>query len=149
MMENFIKKKKQELLIYRVLYIIAIIASLAILILCELEVLVPVGSFNSMTLFGVLHGAAFVMIVQAIRVKKALKNSDEMQELFIVQTDERLRLIEKSAAHLTNCIILILLLFFASVFVFINETVSYTLFIVLTAYIIVLALSDIYYRNKY
>ena len=148
-MENYRKKLKRKLLLFRIAYIVMLILSIAFQVLMEMGVIRSAVSDYHNPWTPCLFGTAITMIIYAGTTQKALKNEAKLQELYVAQTDERLRLIGQAAFTLSSNIFIVALFLSAMVFAFISETVYYTLMAVIVIWVLIAVLCDAYYRKKY
>ena len=143
-MENFIRRKKKQLIIYRVLYIVELVAALATLLLDKFNIL------NSQdTLFSALIGAAAAMLVFALQTKKALKDPERLKKLYVAETDERRISINLSSSHLANNLFAVILIIGIIVSAFLDTKIYGALFIVAVIWLACKVISELYFNKKY
>ena len=148
-MKKMIQRQKKTLITYRIEYCAFIATAIITFVLHKMGILVSVVGDNYMPLPAMMMGAAISCIVMAAKVKKTLKDESKLKEQYIVETDERRQLIEKTAAYTSQLIMFPLLLVGASVFVFINATIYYTLMGVLILQLLLQRTCALFYNKKF
>ncbi|MDE5858915.1 MAG: hypothetical protein K2H23_00760 [Oscillospiraceae bacterium] len=143
-MEDFRKQAKKTLTFY-----IAVLIAAIVLWSGFSAVEAAVGKNNSSNFgTGFCAGVIAFMAINILRYSTALKNDEKLKKLYIVETDERGKLIcEKSDISSFKAILCIVVLA-AMVASFYSDTVFYTLIAVMLTIIFVKEGFRFYYRRK-
>lgn len=150
-MEDFRKQVQKTLNIYRAVLIAAIIV-LAVLNIIEITALFGEESSNDLSNgFGTGACASIItlMIISVCRYSAALKNDEKLKKLYILETDERERLIYEKTNSASFRTVIILLGFAAMVASFFSKTIFYTIVAIIMVIAFVQAAFKFYYRRKY
>ena len=147
-MEKFKKTLKKRFIAYITLSALLFTVNVTLVILNAFEILKPVATSMG-SVYGASMGACVMLLIYAIKAKKALKNEKKLQQLYVASTDERMLFIEKSTTNLATYIFVVVLVIAAIIFTYINETIYYTLFYVFIFYLIITVICNIYYNKKY
>lgn len=150
-MEDFRKQVQKTLNIYRAVLIAAIIV-LAVLNTIEITALFGEESTNDLSNgFGTGACASIItfMIICVCRYSAALKNDEKLKKLYILETDERERLIYEKTNSASFRTVIILLGFAAMAASFFSRTIFYTIVAIIMVIAFVQAVFKFYYRRKY
>ena len=90
-----------------------------------------------------------LMIINVCRYSAALKNDEKLKKLYILQTDERERLIYEKSNSSSFRAVIILLGLAAMVASFFSKTIFYTVVAIIIAIAFIQAAFRFYYRRKY
>lgn len=150
-MEEFRKQVKRTLNIYRAVLIAAIVM---LIVLNVIEIAAELGEKSTNDLSngfgtGVCASIITLMIVNVSRYSTALKNDEKLKKLYIMETDERERLIYEKSNSSSFRAIIILLGFAAMAASFFSKPIFYTIVAIIMAIAFVQAAFKFYYRRKY
>ena len=126
-MENFKKEWNKKIIIFITVAITFYITAIVLLILNELNILIPVSKSVMSGIFSGCIGGGTSALVMGIYVKRTLKNEEKSKKAFIENTDERKLLIEKKAVYATSVALLAALIIGALIFAYINFAITVTL----------------------
>ena len=150
-MEDFRKQVQKTLNIYRAVLIAAIIV-LVFLNIIEITALLGEESTTDMSNgFGTGACASIItfMAIAISRYHAALKNDEKLKKLYILETDERERLIYEKTNSSSFRTVIILLGFAAMIASFYSKTIFYTIVAIIMVIAFVQAAFKFYYRRKY
>ncbi len=150
-MEDFRKQVKKTLNIYRAVLIAAIVI---LIVLNVIEIAAELGEKSTNDLSngfgtGVCASIITLMIVNVSRYSIALKNDEKLKKLYILETDERERLIYEKSNSSSFRAVIILLGLAAMVASFFSKPIFYTIVAIIIAIAFVQAAFKFYYRRKY
>mgnify|MGYP001094773294 FL=1 len=150
-MEDFRKQVKKTLNIYRAVLIAAIVI---LIVLNVIEIAAELGEKSTNDLSngfgtGVCASIITLMIVNVSRYSTALKNDEKLKKLYILETDERERLIYEKSNSSSFRAVIILLGLAAMVASFFSKPIFYTIVAIIIAIAFVQAAFKFYYRRKY
>ncbi len=150
-MEEFRNQIRKTLNIYRAVLIAAIII---LIVLNIAEITAMSGEKDTKDLsngFGTGMCASIItlMIINFCRYSAALKNDEKLKKLYILQTDERERLIYEKSNSSSFRAVIILLGFTAMIASFFSKTIFYTVVAIIIAIAFIQAAFRFYYRRKY
>lgn len=141
MMKEFKKKVKSRIIFARIYIAIIILFIILTKILSNNEI--PMEFIGG---FGVGIGA--VMIFYIAQYHKALKSEEELEKLYIEETDERQQYIKSMIGSSSISISIIILTLGMLVSSFFNITVFLTLLIALMTLIVVTLVFKVYYNKR-
>lgn len=144
-MKVFHKKIKVRLL-FLIVQVIVLVIMLTSLILFQDKLMLE-DTMKGLQ-FGMLTGVLIVLIFMIISYCRVLLNDDYLQKLFVKENDERANYIEMKTGKLTIKILIILAAIGLFVASFINEMVTYTIYVVLLVIILTTFISKLYYNQK-
>lgn len=150
-MDDFRKQVKKTLNIYRAVLIAAVVI-FAFLNIAEITALFGEESTNDLSNgFGTGACASIItlMAIAIYRYNSALKNDEKLKKLYILETDERERLIYEKTNSASFRTVIILLGFAAMAASFFSKTVFYTIVAIIMVIAFVQAAFKFYYRRKY
>lgn len=150
-MEDFRKQVRKTLNIYRAVLIAAIVI---LIVLNVIEIAAELGEKSTNDLSngfgtGVCASIITLMIVNVSRYSTALKNDEKLKKLYIMETDERERLIYEKSNSSSFRAVIILLGLAAMVASFFSKPIFYTIVAIIIAIAFVQAAFKFYYRRKY
>ncbi|MEZ3455027.1 MAG: hypothetical protein K1W17_11785 [Oscillospiraceae bacterium] len=150
-MEDFRKQVRKTLNIYRAVLIAAIVI---LIVLNVIEIAAELGEKSTNDLSngfgtGVCASIITLMIVNVSRYSTALKNDEKLKKLYILETDERERLIYEKSNSSSFRAVIILLGLAAMVASFFSKPIFYTIVAIIIAIAFVQAAFKFYYRRKY
>lgn len=150
-MEEFRKQVQKTLNVYRAVLIAAIVI---LIVLNIIEIAAMSGEKNTNDLsngFGTGACASIItlMIINISRYSAALKNDEKLKKLYILETDERERLIYEKSSSSSFRAVIILLGLSAMVASFFSKPIFYTIVAIIIAIAFVQAAFKFYYRRKY
>lgn len=150
-MEDFRKQVRKTLNIYRAVLIAAIVI---LIVLNVIEIAAELGEKSTNDLSngfgtGVCASIITLMIVNVSRYSTALKNDEKLKKLYILETDERERLIYEKSNSSSFRAVIILLGLAAMVASFFSKPIFYTIVAIIMAIAFVQAAFKFYYRRKY
>ncbi len=150
-MEDFRKQVRKTLNIYRAVLIAAIVI---LIVLNVIEIAAELGEKSTNDLSngfgtGVCASIITLMIVNVSRYSIALKNDEKLKKLYILETDERERLIYEKSNSSSFRAVIILLGLAAMVASFFSKPIFYTIVAIIIAIAFVQAAFKFYYRRKY
>lgn len=150
-MEQFKKQVQKTLNIYRAVLMAAIVI---LVVLNEIEITAVLGEKSTTDLgngfgTGACGSIITLMIINIIRYSAALKNDEKLKKLYILETDERERLIYEKANSSSFRAVIILLGLAAMVASFFSKPIFYTIVAIIVAIAFVQAAFKFYYRRKY
>lgn len=150
-MEEFRKQVQKTLNIYRAVLIAAIVI---LIVLNIIEIAAVSGEKNTNDLSngfgtGACGSIITLMIINIIRYSAALKNDEKLKKLYILETDERERLIYEKTNSSSFRAVIILLGLAAMVASFFSKPIFYTVVAIIVAIAFVQVAFKFYYRRKY
>lgn len=150
-MEDFRKQVRKTLNIYRAVLIAAIVI---LIVLNVIEIAAELGEKSTNYLSngfgtGVCASIITLMIVNVSRYSTALKNDEKLKKLYILETDERERLIYEKSNSSSFRAVIILLGLAAMAASFFSKPIFYTIVAIIMAIAFVQAAFKFYYRRKY
>lgn len=150
-MEEFRKQVQKTLNIYRAVLMAAIVI---LVVLNEIEITAVLGEKSMTDLSsgfgtGVCSSIITLMIINVCRYSAALKNDEKLKKLYILETDERERLIYEKTNSSSFRAIIILLGFAAMVASFFSKPIFYTIVAIIVAIAFIQVAFKFYYRRKY
>jgi len=150
-MEDFRKQIRKPLNISRAVLIAAIVI---LIVLNVIEIAAELGEKSTNDLSngfgtGVCASIITLMIVNVSRYSTALKNDEKLKKLYILETDERERLIYEKSNSSSFRAVIILLGLAAMVASFFSKPIFYTIVAIIIAIAFVQAAFKFYYRRKY
>lgn len=150
-MEEFRKQVQKTLNIYRAVLMAAIVI---LVVLNEIEITAVLGEKSMTDLSsgfgtGVCSSIITLMIINVCRYSTALKNDEKLKKLYILETDERERLIYEKTNSSSFRAIIILLGFAAMVASFFSKPIFYTIVAIIVAIAFIQVAFKFYYRRKY
>jgi len=150
-MENYKQKIKLTRLfdIYGIFAIIAIYIVLAVFFSERLSAQSASASFISGFQTGLSFAFILYMIIDIVKINKALKDEEKLEKMYIEATDERNQKIQKEVESTTATIFMIILLLGTIVSGYFNSTIFFTLLGVLIIFVGIKAVSKIIYNKKY
>lgn len=148
-MEEYRKILKKRRIIYLIISLITIL-SYATTLLIEMfkEEKTADDSFYLGLLSGMSFGIAIVSIVYILKINKGIKNTEKLNELYIMETDERLKYIELKTGKVTMFVISYLFLFGIIISYHFDKTVSMTLAYAIMVIALIKMIVKFYYRKK-
>ena len=99
-------------------------------------------------MLGIFSGIVVTALIKIARIRNALKNKDNLEELYIKETDERNRIIILKTCKACITITLVLLGIGAIIASMFSETVFFTLGIVLVSVSILYLILRVYFANR-
>ncbi|MBO7474342.1 MAG: hypothetical protein J6U00_10170 [Ruminococcus sp.] len=141
-MEGLRSKLKTNIMLCRLLIVVLIIIFIVLKILEYRKVL------HGDTNIGFFSTGIIVLVMNILRMKKALRDEKSLKELYIRNTDERVISIQLRAANSTSLLTIFLLCIGMMVSSYINDTVAYTLAVALGIYILIYLSSLVYFNKK-
>ena len=141
-MEGLRSKLKTNIMLCRLLIVVLIITFIVLKILEYRKVL------HGDTNIGFFSTGIIVLVMNIMRMKKALRDEKSLKELYIRNTDERVISIQLRAANFTSLLTIFLLCIGMMVASYINDTVAYTLAAALGIYILIYLSSLAYFSKK-
>lgn len=148
-MEKFINKKKKQYKGYMIAFIVLLITTIIILLLCETGVLVPVFKNYNGIIFGMFLAFSINLFENALKLKKLLKNPDELKEKYVEENDERNLFISKEVSSLAFCIFSYALVASLVIFAFIDKYILNILGCVTLGLFIIAIIAGIICKKKY
>lgn len=150
-MEEFRKQVQKTLNVYRAILIAAIVI---LIVLNIIEIAAVLGEKSTIDLgngfgTGVCASVITLMIINVCRYSAALKNDEKLKKLYILETDERERLIYEKTNSSSFRAVIILLGLAAMVASFFSKPIFYTIVAIIIAIAFVQAAFKFYYRRKY
>ena len=150
-MEEFRKQVQKTLNVYRAVLIAAIVI---LIVLNIIEIAAVLGEKSTIDLgngfgTGVCASVITLMIINVCRYSVALKNDEKLKKLYILETDERERLIYEKTNSSSFRAVIILLGFAAMVASFFSRPIFYTIVAIIVAIAFIQAAFKFYYRRKY
>lgn len=150
-MEEFRKQVKRTLNIYRAVLIAAIVI---LIVLNGIEITALLGEKTAADLgngfgTGVCSSIITLMIINVCRYSAALKNDEKLKKLYILETDERERLIYEKSNSSSFRAVIILLGLAAMVASFFSKPIFYTIVAIIISIALIQAAFKFYYRRKY
>jgi hypothetical protein len=107
-----------------------------------------VSKDNLFIMLGIFSGIVVTALIKIARIRNALKNKDNLEELYIKETDERNRIIILKTCKACITITLVLLGIGAIIASMFSETVFFTLGIVLVSVSILYLILRVYFANR-
>lgn len=98
---------------------------------------------------GLLVAYVLLMVVEMVRIRRALNNEAKLKAMYTEETDERRRMIREKVGQTGFSFMLELLFVAGIVAIYFSITVSLTLFAVLVVMALVMIVLKAYYRAKY
>lgn len=98
---------------------------------------------------GLLFAFIMYMIIDIVKISKALKDSEKLEELYIEATDERNQKIQKEVESTTSAIFMIVLLLGTIVAGYFNSTVFFALLGSLIVFVGIKAICKAIYSKKF
>ncbi|MBQ6169446.1 MAG: hypothetical protein IJK30_05775 [Ruminococcus sp.] len=141
-MEEFRKKLRTKIVLCRILAASLLIAMIV------LQVLVHRGVLSGETNMGFFVGGITVLIMNIMRMKKAVKDDAALKQWYVRNTDERTIAVQQKAGNFTSLFTIFLLGIAAVAASYINETVYWTLGAALGVYLLVYLGALVYYNKK-
>ena len=141
-MEGLRSKLKTNIMLCKLLIVVLIIIFIVLKILEYRKVL------HGDTNIGFFSTGIIVLVMNILRMKKALRDEKSLKELYIRNTDERVISIQLRAANSTSLLTIFLLCIGMMVSSYINDTVAYTLAAALGIYILIYLSSLVYFIKK-
>lgn len=106
------------------------------------------GGFNNGFIMGIYSGMAIIGLVVAVEARSALKNEEKKRKLYIKENDERDLEIKAKATHFTSLFILLGNIVLASIIMFFQPIVAYTIIGVSIETAILVVLSIMFFDKK-
>ncbi|MDE5858916.1 MAG: hypothetical protein K2H23_00765 [Oscillospiraceae bacterium] len=150
-MEDFRKQVKKTLNIYTAVLIAAIVIFVTLNIV-EITGILSEKSLNDLSNgfgTGVCTAIIVFMAIAICRYHGALKNDEKLKKLYILETDERERLIYEKTNSASFRTVIILLGFAAMVASFFSKTIFYTIVAIIMVIAFVQVVFKFYYRRKF
>ncbi|MDE6763682.1 MAG: hypothetical protein K2J73_08400 [Oscillospiraceae bacterium] len=150
-MEEFRKQVQKTLNIYRAVLMAAIVI-LVVLNVIEMSAILGEESTNDLSNgfgTGVCASVITLMIINVCRYSAALKNDEKLKKLYILETDERERLIYEKTNSSSLRAVIILLGLAAMVASFFSKPIFYTIIAIIIAIAFVQVVFKLYYRRKF
>ena len=141
-MENCRKKLRTKIVIYRIL------AALLLIALIVLQALEGKGILKGETNFGFFVGGITVLIMNIIRMRKAVKDDAAMKQWYVRNTDERTIAVQQKAGNFTSLFTLFVLCIATIAASYINNTVYWTLGAAMGVYLVIYLGSLVYFNKK-
>lgn len=148
-MENFKKEWNKKFIIFIAVAITFYVTAIVLLILNELNILIPVDNYAMSGIFSGCIGGGTSALVMGIYVKRTLKNEEKIKKAYVENTDERKLLIEKKAVYATSVALLAASLIGAVIFAYINLAITVSLIAVFVFFSITFVITTLYYNKKY
>lgn len=150
-MENYKQKIKLARLfdIFGIFAIILIYIVLMVFFSDRLSAVSASTNFISGFQTGLSFAFILYMIIEIIKINKALKNKDKLEELYIEATDERNQKIQKELESTTSSIFMIVLFLGTIVSGYFSTTVFFTLLGSLGVFVGIKAICKFVYNKKF
>ena len=150
-MENY-KQKIKLARLFDIFGIFAIIAVYTILLVFFSDRL-SAASSSASCISGFQTGLSFAfilyMIIDIIKISKALKDEEKLNELYVEATDERNQKIQKEVESTTATIFMIILLLGTIVSGYFSTTVFFALLGALLVFVSIRAVCKVIYNKKF
>ena len=141
-MEEFRSKLKTKIMLCRILIVVLLIIFIVLKILEHRKVL------HGDTNIGFFSTGIIVLVMNIMRMKKALRDEKALKEWYIRNTDERVISIQLKAANFTALFTIFLFCIGMMGASYINDTVAYTLAAASGIYVLIYLGSLAYFNKK-
>ncbi|WP_028518621.1 hypothetical protein [Ruminococcus flavefaciens] len=141
-MEEFRSKLKTRIILCSILTVVLVVA------LITLQSLERRGTIHGETNIGFFAGGIIILIMNILRMKKALKDEKSFKDWYIRNTDERAVAVQLRAANFTSLFTIVLLGIATIVFSYINNVAYAVLAAALGIYMFIYLGSLIYFNKK-
>lgn len=150
-MENYKQKIKQARLIniFGIFAIILIYIALAVFFSDKLAEASRSASFISGFQTGLSFAFVLYMIIEIVKINKALKDEEKLNVLYVEATDERSQKIQKEVESTTATIFMIILLLGTIVSGYFSSTVFFALLGALIVFVGIKAVCKFIYNKKF
>lgn len=148
-MKDFRKSVEKRLLCIRIFYVAVLVVLLNQCFGNFLSLPIPKEAFISEFQMGLLIGIEIVFLVLSTKYRKALKNENELQDLYNYEHDERKNMIKQKAGYPVMLISSIAILTGAVFAGYFNSVIFYTLAAAAVIQLLFCSVLKLIYSKKY